>query len=694
MNIESTENTNTKQSIIKKHGNLCKTIVFLLILVFIVGIIAHTFKNGDYRAYQTFYNFREEPDNEVDIVYIGASGTYAMMSAPLAWKDYHVRSYVYALPNLQPYGIKGMIKEARKTQPNAVYIVTLNAFKKDNISEATRAASVHYTVDYMPWSLNKIETINKMAESAGFTGKNKLEFYLPFYRFHSRWATMNTLEDDAFIELNGYKSGSFYMDYLYGSANLNYSFYNDTDIRLDMPEEVEADLLDIIDYCKENDVKLGFLITPQAINDISNVALMNTAKDIVEAAGYPCFDYFHQLDEVGLNLQRDFYNTLHTNIHGAIKCTNHATKAIMDYFQLEPVPNDEEHKKSYESWDQALEKYSELIEAYALDFELNHEERDYTMKAPEVNLRRDGTDFIVRWTEADESNIDGYLIYRKMKDAKAKNPKGTKYELIGKTEKGNRKLIDRDIVEDMTYSYIVVPYRMEDGRMLYGDTDYSASSAKTITEGPVLLDVYEDELDGGVHLTWEEYPDATSYTIYRRMCGQEETFFVIEYIKQEDKRKPLDTEYVDYSTMDGVSYVYSVSANYNDPITEKTIATGYRKKGLLLYRETDTSDFNPTISLSGASVLIQWDKVLNADYYHIYKQKGDQWELVFGRDEFNDMLNKRKREGTLNAGLPYAFVDSKSTEKGTYTYRVVPVIANGYDDQYISLADVKVSIKK
>ena len=78
---------------------------------------------GDQRNYQWVQGFYSEEENSLDAVYIGSSGTYAFWQAALGWNSHGIAVWPYATNSQPPEAIRYIIEDARRTQPDALYII-------------------------------------------------------------------------------------------------------------------------------------------------------------------------------------------------------------------------------------------------------------------------------------------------------------------------------------------------------------------------------------------------------------------------------------------------------------------------------------------------------------------------------------------------------------------------------------------
>ena len=174
-----------------------------------------------------------------------------------------------------------MIEEARKTQPNAVYVISLG-----NPALRVSLESIHYLTDYMPFSLNKLHLALAYAKYNNYTKYQALQLLLPFILYHSRW---DSLTSSNFKHPRVAAKGvSRYYSYLQMSTDISSIARIVTD-RSAMSEEQMEVITDLIDYIKENDLHVVFLDPPQMGTSDSKLAVLNTELDLLRENGFTVF---------------------------------------------------------------------------------------------------------------------------------------------------------------------------------------------------------------------------------------------------------------------------------------------------------------------------------------------------------------------------------------------------------------------
>ncbi len=620
-------------------------VFFALLAALMIPLSKVMTSTEDYRNYQWVHGFFEEREDSLDAVYLGSSATYAFWMAPLAWENYGITVYPLA-SNSQPLAAaEGIIREARKTQPNALYIVKIG-LQGTEYSEP----QLHYLLDYFPNSINKLKMTNALLDLSGYEGKDRLEFYFPLYRYHSRWEELT--EADFNYELDGLKGGSTYSSFLRKSVDVS-AKYRQTDRREPLPEDNFGYLDSLLDYCDEEDVDVLFVNSPQITTDESALAQINSICDYLEARGYPALNMNELYEEIGLDLAADYYSTGHTNCHGAAKVTDYLSRYLMEHYGFEDKRGD----PAYADWDQAFEKYNEIISEWGCDFEWDGSPRDNTLAAPELSgLEVNGQTLTLSWKAS--KGADGYCIYRK-DDAEAKM-----FAQVADVDGKTLFYADEGLAIGTAYTYVVAPYRETDGVRYWGKYNFAGLSETALIAAPQNLTV-SDTADG-VTLTWDPVPGADGYWLNRRVYARS---------WQNQGEPGPDTSYVDTAMLEGLPYQYRVRAYWINEAGEYVYGSW---SGRILYIP-EFSGPSVTVELENGAPVLIWGKIETmAGYTVARREPGGEWTVVA---DLTGEDNTQFRDITAQAGTEYKyqvsanFVYSNGTKTKTYPSEVVTATA-------------------
>ena len=514
-----------------------KAVIFLVLLPIIIYPFNSVFSNLDYRTRQIWEGFYAEPEGSLDAVIIGASNVYPYWNAMTAWEEYGIAVYAVAFPGLSYQTIEGVIDECRKTQPDALYIVSLNTYKSDDLSEW----STHLTLDYMNWGKEKADMVAELSDEMGLDQEQRLENYFPLIRYHSNWSQLG--EQDYIFESNGYKSASCYLDYknISRSQTEYYSPANEVGVMTDY--QVEA-LDSLMDHCAENGVNLMFVSMPQSIGTVT-IERINAMAEYVAGKGYNVVNLASAVDEMGMDLRRDWYNRLHVNIHGSIKFTHYLGGCLVDLYGFEDKRND----PSYQSWNEAVELYRAEMGAFCLDIEFRNKKRDYSIAwAYLYDPIQKGDHILFSWKHTNDAQ--GYAVYRCSYRGDEEGGTWYSWERIATLPQGTYSYEDcSSFVPGDVYYYTVVPFSFnEDGEMMYGNFSYGGLSITYKGTPPEVNDIVPDG-NGNVVISWDKVPEAQNYVVCRRR--PDEVWHDLALVDDV-------SEYVDNTVQPGVPYFYTV----------------------------------------------------------------------------------------------------------------------------------------
>lgn len=422
-----------------------RVICFLLILVGLVipvqKILLYRDRKTDNSSYQVM-NFYKEEEDSLNPVFIGSSCCFSFYSPLFAYNTYGITTNNYASSGMGMIAYKYAIEEVRKTQKDALIVLTITPLDIMNYT------ALHYLLDYMPMSKNKLDFIKGYFTYGEENILNSLEYFFPLMRLHERWSDLTA---DDFVLDNGTKGATAHQYYLTYVTDISDDFFFSEE-RREMPENWVYLMTDLLDYCDEHNEKIMFLLPPRSYSE-EEFTQLNTLVDYINSRGYDVLDLREKAEEIGLDVTHDFYDKRHTNVHGSLKYTDYVINVVAERYNIQL-----DHERN-EEWDTAFNNYYELIKGDALDVELNMKQRDCFLERPElVSAVYDDGSVTIKWNEVE--NADGYLVYRK---------ENNEWIRVGDTE--NTEYSDSECAEG-TNLYTVISYRNDNGVIRYGNYEY------------------------------------------------------------------------------------------------------------------------------------------------------------------------------------------------------------------------------
>lgn len=298
------------------------------------------------RTTERFNSFFETESNTLDAVLLGSSASYTFFIAPYVWHEYGITVYSLTSSNQQLQAAQFLIEEARKTQPDALYIVNLSSMRS-KVSQDI----LHIFFNDMPLSINKLKAIDYICDSYGYTFKEKMQYVVPIVKFHNRWSELK--QTDFRKNYDQYKTGDFHYSFFKKAVDVGSIGYVNNETIAPLYDNIHQSICDLLDYCDKESVKVMFIISPQVINDKELVGRLNTAKKMVEERGYDVLDMRENSDEIGLDYAVDYYNEAHANVHGSFKTSTYLAEYLIDNYDFE----NKRGVSAYEDWEEAYMRY-------------------------------------------------------------------------------------------------------------------------------------------------------------------------------------------------------------------------------------------------------------------------------------------------------------------------------------------------
>ena len=123
----------------------------------------------------------------------------------------------------------------------------------------------------------------------------------------------------------------------------------------------ETQLIDFLEFCKkENLTNLVFTRFPHR-NYVGHIAKVSRVEELLNQYGYSLWNMEGKLDEIGLDINADFYDDEHVNIYGQEKMTEYIGSYLTTEWIDTPVAQSE---KNAAHWKDCIEAYKSF-HAYA-----------------------------------------------------------------------------------------------------------------------------------------------------------------------------------------------------------------------------------------------------------------------------------------------------------------------------------------
>lgn len=290
--------------------------------------------------------FYDEPRNSLDVVYVGSSNAYAHFNTTLAYDLYGYTTGLVSADAQHLIFAKYLIKESEKRQKPKLYVIDLSTAINDLSS--TEDGYIRTTIDSMKFSKNRIDAINDvLSYKSDINKKDYINYYFSFLMYHNKWKNPS----------NTFFNKDLYKGYLYSdmtSKTEPQKEYNWTEKVSNLPNDNKKILLELIDYIKENDLKVLFII-PKRYFDEEISTKLNESVKIIEDNNLKVINCNKVEKLNNIDFETDLYNYGHLNVYGATKYTLWFSKYLKENYNL---PNHKKDKK-YSSWEDEYRRFKD-----------------------------------------------------------------------------------------------------------------------------------------------------------------------------------------------------------------------------------------------------------------------------------------------------------------------------------------------
>jgi hypothetical protein len=195
----------------------------------------------------------------------------------------------------------------------------------------------------------------------GDIGELGLDYYIPILKYHGRLAEGKMSPGDFKLTATKNKTKGYVMSFN-TTKQVNQFPGKVSEKREPMSEIAEKALQETLDKCdeitKDGDAQVLFVLSPYCCLK-GQKPIFNTAFDVVRDRGYIVLDFNRpeMYEELGLDFDKDYYNSKHVNYIGAEKYTRYLTKYLAEHYDLP----DHRGEAGYESWEDAFAIYQEYV---------------------------------------------------------------------------------------------------------------------------------------------------------------------------------------------------------------------------------------------------------------------------------------------------------------------------------------------
>ena len=338
-----------------------KSIILFLICtvigLYLQGIFEYKWERSEhlesrYREFETILN---QNDNAIDVIFIGSSPTYAGISPNIIWNKFGITSYNFGTSQANAMLEYSMLQYLLEKETPKLVVIEFNRPCLDRDLEKDLAKNeppFRRIVNTMPDFKIKTQLINEICSN--YPSQNRLDYYFPLFRYHSRWDELRNYDFD------------YSLNYLkFDASNLG-AYFNTNIVEVNWPddypvgEKKEPVPLNkeyyekMLHLCKEKNIEVAISLVPSMELMLSDY---NFAVEFSKENSINLIEFVSEEKRNLLNFDvvHDFYNTGHLNIYGQRKYSEILGKEIKELYDLK----DNRKDPNYELWNRYFEDYDE-----------------------------------------------------------------------------------------------------------------------------------------------------------------------------------------------------------------------------------------------------------------------------------------------------------------------------------------------
>lgn len=338
----------------REHG-LIRIVAF--ILLFCVLLVSYSYLIRPYFTFKESFDTLKKEEAPIDVLFFGGSSTLVYWAPLLAFERYGISSYALSDIAMAPSMMTGLLEETLPICRPKLYVIDIRAFEHYETDPDTyREGPFRIYTDSMPYSLNRLKTINYSGQYAPFE-LSLLTHYFDFIYYHGEWRTLGKLNWKDSVDWNE-SPNELYKGYFMHTlplSNVTLNAYEEVTEKVSLSEEGFTVLYDLLDYIESKNLPVLFMLNAYAFENEQERGMYNTIFDILDQRGFAYLDTNLYYEEMGLDGKTDFYNENHVNAIGTEKYTDWLAQWLIEHYELEDHSSD----ARFDSWWSEVPEFNE-----------------------------------------------------------------------------------------------------------------------------------------------------------------------------------------------------------------------------------------------------------------------------------------------------------------------------------------------
>lgn len=338
---------------------ICGIITILLLLPISELLMPKRIIGDDNNQRLSTKGFYGEPNNSIDVLFLGDSNLYRGISPIVLWDNYGISSYVYGSPNQKSFLSYYLLKDALETQnPKIVVLNVETAFNNNKI----RSGSVAKAFDDMENLKIKLEVLfNNDIETPIV---ERLAYIFKVFRYHDRYKELNSDDFKYFYKDIHYPLKGFDVSEKIVPAENNTLSYMSRKNNNKINPNCKKYLDKIVDLCKNKNIELILVQVPSRYSWTYDRS--DEAKKYANSKNVKFIDL--NLENIGINWYTDTKDKgNHLNLYGATKTSEYFGKIL----SMDSKYINRKNDSNYKYWYEDSRAYHERVDKYLKEYNEN-----------------------------------------------------------------------------------------------------------------------------------------------------------------------------------------------------------------------------------------------------------------------------------------------------------------------------------
>lgn len=347
---------------------LTKLITFIALFAVIfsqVQWVLHYRWSGDEDLYTRNALYAEEPENSIDVLFLGTSEIYAGVTPMILYHDYGITSWNLAISQKSAITTYYQLEYALEYQTPKILVCDFDALFDSSLPSGGNEGIYRKVVDAMPDFGVKSRLIKDICKED--KTQRAISYYFPLFRYHTMWKSLGcgNFSTDHVVdtEVPSYEKGALLMDKEYrvddSITEITESLWDTTGQDVLQCSDVSIKYYDkMIKLCQENDITVVALIAPRLGGAAFKTANWGAMEDYFDSRGVDVLNYitYEEVMRMGFDLQEDYYDSGHLNYKGSFKWSKDIGEKLKEIVVL-PDHRDDDIGKM---WNKEYDAFSEI----------------------------------------------------------------------------------------------------------------------------------------------------------------------------------------------------------------------------------------------------------------------------------------------------------------------------------------------